>query len=297
MPPGLVGRCKLLTRRMLSAGSHQIVGLDREGEAPKAVRAPYAQAAGGVVGCRRGGTFESLHRIVDLGGDARPALCVVMLGLRRDQLARELRGRHGWPHGAFPHRLSTLTPVTRDQPQDEGERSQHEGDGQDDPPPRRRRGGGGRHRGRRRRGGRRGGWVMSRRGGRRKRCRGRWRCRRRRGRRKCCRGRWWCRRRRCRRRLGSGRRGEGTGGSEQHGRTESSERQSDGTARSAGRHVRSLDTALPRRVDPMAMGSAGQMCIGSDIWPSRVRRPAAAAFTVVARRVDVYFHCDSNTVE
>ncbi len=107
---GLVGRRQLRPGRRLAAGVQEVVGLHREGEAPKALGAPAAQGSFGFVDGHGGELLQRACGLVDLSGHAGPALGVVRRGLVEDEVAGELGCGDGRQCRPPPFRLPSLTP-------------------------------------------------------------------------------------------------------------------------------------------------------------------------------------------
>ena len=134
VPARGVGRGQLFSGRVLSAGAHEVVGLDSEREAAQSLGGPGGQSATRLVGRRCGGTLESRHGLVHLHADVGPALRVVGLGLGQDEITRELSGGHRREHRALPVGRSPLPARAGDQQRDQAN-GQNEHDGQEDPAP------------------------------------------------------------------------------------------------------------------------------------------------------------------
>ena len=115
-----------------------MIRLDGEGQTTQALRAARAHVAAEVVGRGLGRPLQALDRLVDLDADAGPALRVVVLGLRQDQVPGQFRRGERRADRALPVGLTTLALGPADQHGDEDD-GEHEGDGQDDPAPRCRR--------------------------------------------------------------------------------------------------------------------------------------------------------------
>ena len=86
-----------------------MVCFDREREAAQPLGGTSGQRAAWLVRRRRCRALETGHRLVDLHTHARPALLVVRLGLRQDEITGELRRRHGGQHRSLPVGGPSLT--------------------------------------------------------------------------------------------------------------------------------------------------------------------------------------------
>jgi hypothetical protein len=131
----LIGRRQLLAGGVLASGAHQVIGFDREGQSPQAVRASLAQTSSGVVRSCRRASLQTTHRVVDLRPDAGAVLCVIRLLLGEDEFTRKLRRCHRGQYRPLPIGHAAVAPATGEEQADEHGR-QGDGNGKDDPAPR-----------------------------------------------------------------------------------------------------------------------------------------------------------------